>query len=353
MNNQQLQNSIPQQRLACLIVGRNLGDSVIQSIFLRKLINLNYARYYLVWTRPEAAYFFDGLPNCKVVTSYFPVGTDKRFNIAGAIGFFKALYKIRRLRPSVTIDLIGDFRERLFAKMLGSNEHRQIGWHSDHPFSRIIRNPFWKNPPFFLIPSSSVNVYEAHDLFLYSLTGVEQTKNGRGKISHKLQRVGLHPFASLRCKLWPAENWLKLAICLQELGVSLTVYGAPSERRLLEEIFLDLPLAPNYFTKDIRAFSEDVSTLDLMIGLDSFSVHIAEFNRVPSIMLNACNFPMLWAPPHCKELSNSGGCKYYPCMNVPGCRGTSGEYACIRSLEPETVVQLLLDAEKQGLWGNS
>src|ERR1700733_8453730 len=70
-----------QERLACLIVAHNLGDAVIQSRFLALLAAAGYARNYLVWTRPQVAFLFEDVPDCRIVCSQFPIGTDKQFGV--------------------------------------------------------------------------------------------------------------------------------------------------------------------------------------------------------------------------------------------------------------------------------
>ena len=126
----------PAQRLACLIVGRNLGDAAIQSCFLKALAARGYAREYLVWTRPQVAFLFRDIADCEVVCSQFPVGTTKQFGRLEVGRFLRAAWKIRCRRPSVTLDLIGDFRERFFARLAGSPQHLHIGWAAGHPFAR-------------------------------------------------------------------------------------------------------------------------------------------------------------------------------------------------------------------------
>jgi hypothetical protein len=64
-------------RLACLVIGRILGVAVIQSLFVRELIRRGLAQRCVIWTRPQVAFLFEDLRDCKVVASPFPVGTSK------------------------------------------------------------------------------------------------------------------------------------------------------------------------------------------------------------------------------------------------------------------------------------
>ena len=91
-------------------------------------------------------------------------------------------------------------------------------------------------------------------------------------------------------------------------------------------------------TGDIEEFFAAVSRLDLMIGLDSFSVHLAQRAGVSSIMINAGSPPELWRVPSGITLAASGGCRSYPCYNVAPCRGTKYENACVRAIAEADVM---------------
>ena len=333
-----------QHETVCLIIGRNLGDAVIQSQFFHELIQRKFAKRYIVWTRPQVAFLFENLPECTVITSPFPVGTSKQFDRKGLQQFIAAVRALRKQRPMVSLDMIGDFRERIFARLIGSSKHLHIGWAVDHPFRSIIRNPYGSGRPSCIVPASVVNIYQAYSAFLNALvsddnaSGIHINNKQKPEREH-LHRIGLHPFASQACKLWPQENWCKLAAALQKTGARITVYGTPSERAELSQIFGLLSVPVEYFTKSIPEFSKDVAELDLMIGLDSFSVHVAELHSVRSVMLNACNHPTLWVPPNCTALSTSGGCATYPCLNVPQCGNSSAPFACIKAIQVEDVIK--------------
>jgi heptosyltransferase-3 len=90
-------------------------------------------------------------------------------------------------------------------------------------------------------------------------------------------------------------------------------------------------------TGSIPEFARELARLDLLVGLDSFSVHMAENVGTPSVMIVGPNDPALFAPPHAAVLSSSGGCAAWPCYNRPSCIGTAGEYVCIRSIPVEQV----------------
>lgn len=330
------------ENLACLIVARNLGDAVIQSEFLRKLARSGYAREYVVWTRPQVAFLFEGVPNCEVICSQFPVGTTKDFGRKNAWKFLQAAWRVRQLRPSVSLDLIGDFRERFFARLVGAPRHVHIGWGSGHPFSRIIRNPFGRGRPAIEIPATCPNVYQSYGMFLSSLTGGKENSllsNVKPAPEGKL-RIGLHPFASKRCRMWPEENWLAVASQLLSDGHEITLFGAGSERATLERMFGPVLSQVTIYTKSLVQFTQKFAELDLFVGLDSFGVHMGQRQGVKSILINAGSDPGMWPPPNAALLAHSGGCEFYPCNNVTKCDGTEAEFICIRSVKPDEVIRI-------------
>jgi len=335
------------EKLVCLIVARNLGDAVIQSAFLRKLVASGYSERYIAWVRPQIAFLFRDIPNCEIATSQFPVGTAKNFGLKNAWLFLKESLRIRRLRPSVTLDLVGDFRERAFARLTGAPKRLQIGWANGHPHRVIIRNPFGDGNPVFVVPKTCPNVYLSYGMFLSYLTGGKETSilstvrnSGAGQL-----KIGLHPFASQECKLWPAENWLALAQQLLTDGHELTMFGAGGEKAMLEQMFAPLLSRVTIFTRSLADFTSAVANLDLFIGLDSFGVHMSQRQGVQGIMINAGNDPTVWTPPGARVLAHSGGCQYYPCSNVPKCQGSSTEYVCVRSIKTEEVLAAIGPAD--------
>jgi heptosyltransferase-3 len=350
------------ERLACFIAGRNLGDIVVQSEFVRNLVARGYAKKFLIWTRPQLAFLFEDIQDCEVICTQFPVGTAKQFGVVAAVNFLRAIVAIRRLRPSVSLDLTGDFRERLFARSAGSPRHIHIGWAPGHPHARLVRNPFGSGRPLVEVPVEIPNVYASQRYMLDFLVPQEGNSNQsldkptEVNPANRCLRVGLHPFASQACKLWPLENWLKLSHDLLSRGASVTVFGAPSERSLLVSSFSSLGPRLNLVTVGLPDFARAITKLDVLVGLDSFSVHMAHRQGVRSITINAGTPAQLSAVPTGQTLGSSGGCKRYPCYNISRCEGTSYEYACVKSVSPAQVInaiRLSLGEEMAGIFDSS
>jgi heptosyltransferase-3 len=332
--------------LACVINGRNLGDAVIQSRSVRNLLDNGFARQVLIWTRPESVDAYRNVPEVEVVTSPFPVGTNRAFRMAALSEFLAAAKKIRRRRIQVSLDFFGDLRERLFARVLASPLHLGIAWAPGHPYRQTLRLPMSpRSAAAAVISPEIISVYEAHATFVNSLTGQEgierSTTAPQRRAPREPQIVGLHPFASQECKLWPERNWLDLCVRLLSTGKEVRVFGSGTDRPQIERIFQSVLSRVSVLTVSLAAFLQEVGKLDLMIGLDSLGVHAADRAGVPSIMLAGSNHRRMWAPPLSVSIGQSGGCSFYPCYNKPRCTGKSGEYVCIRSVSVDQVLTAL------------
>jgi heptosyltransferase-3 len=161
-------------------------------------------------------------------------------------------------------------------------------------------------------------------------------------------RIGIHPFASLRCKLWPQQHWLMLLKSLRQRhpDSELVLFGAPSDRAALLELRARADVPAELFTSSLPLLKERLRDLDLLVGLDSFSVHLAHSLGVPSIALIGPNDPMLFTPPTTTAVTQPGNCPHQPCNGKPRCIGSTFEYVCMSAITPEQVeqqVNLVLD----------
>jgi heptosyltransferase III len=330
-------------RLACLISARNLGDAAAHSSVLAELCDRGFAESYLVWTKPALAFLFEGIDRCEVLTSPLPVGSSNGFRPSDVRPLLRMAREVRRRAPDVTLDLVGDVRERWLARLAGSRRHLHIGWAAGHPFNRIIRNPFGRGKPAVLVSLDVPGAYAGYAAFVEAVCPRSERRTDEvvrppAPAEARRLRIGLHPFASQDCKLWPQRSWRELAAALGSRGHELTGFCAPSEAGRLDDIFEGAGVPVRRVAGSLRNFETETAELDLMIGLDSFSVHLAQRQGVTSIMLNAGNPPTLWAPPRGTVLGCGGGCSQHPCFNVPRC-DPHAEYICIRSVTVAAVVE--------------
>lgn len=325
-------------KTACLIIGRNFGDAVILSRHIEYLSGSGFADRIIIWTRPRLAFLFDSIPHCQTIVSEFPLGTSKNFGVKKWLPFLEAMLRIRKLSPDVSIDFVGDFRERLLARFVGSINHKYLAWDVEHPMRRSVRNPFGIGSPLIVVPQTTPSVYAAQEQFVESLTGrasLIPPRRENSKItrtSGPSMRVGIHPFASQPSRMWPGSNWYELVAQLIAMGCSVTAFAAPDERPALLKMLGAQRDAVRIVTAPMPEFAKEVTDLDLLIGHDSFSVHVASRFQVAVIMIAGSGDYRIWTPPGAVALAHSGGCSIWPCHNKPNCVGTTREFACIQSV---------------------
>lgn len=133
---------------------------------------------------------------------------------------------------------------------------------------------------------------------------------------------------SLRCKSWEFEKWCLLCEKLHNLGFTVWIFCAPDEREFIQRKFNRILTREGIAIKadPFGVFFDTLSKVDLLIGLDSFSVHAAHACKVPGIMLSGSNDYRIWQPPNYRVVHKMGSCNHYPCYNKPKCEAKDYEY---------------------------
>ena len=340
------------KRTVCFLSARNLGDAVIHADFVRSLVRYGYADKLIVWTFKAAAFAFADIPNCDLVFSDFPMGATRNafFKNAG-ISFLSAVRHIRSRHPDETIELVSDVRERFAAKLLGAPVNYSLDWAENHPFRRHSRTSKRPNGSWTTIPASIDNIYAAFTAGLQHL--VRQPDAGfspnikwqtLAAIAASQGTIGIHPSASMPHKLWPDAYWADLisSIHADYPAIRFVLFGAPADRTGLEHITTrvrDLPV--EIVTGSLREFKTRVADVAVLVGLDSFSVHLAQSLGLPSVVLVGSNNPTLFSPPGSRIAITPGSCLHQPCNGKPRCVSTEFEYACMKSIAPAQVVRIL------------
>jgi heptosyltransferase-3 len=330
---------VPQKIL--LLQARNLGDAVIGSGLVNSFgASFPDAELHL-WTRPTFQDLFTGNPHVdRQHHAHFPMGTVKQFDARAAWRLGRILPALRRERFDLCVNTTGDFRENLLGWLVRPRANAAPVWAPGHRYRRLVRPGLLGlvNRPV-PVPKEVLNVYEVRDHLARAL-GCAQILGPSLPVTpvHRPAggplRVGIHPYASQRSKLWPWENWLSLVRSLLRRGCAVDVFCAANERETVRR-----ELAPVLSMPDVRLsvgplreFFSRVAALDLLIALDSFSVHAAQALGVPSILLNGANDIALWTPPNSTALSKGEICPWFPCLNKPRCERTPAPFACMSAL---------------------
>ena len=336
---------------ALYISARNIGDAVLGSDLLSQLGDDLPTIEWQVWCRPSMSFLFERLHNVTgVMHAQFPIGTDKQFPIGQVSPLLHSARRLRAQRFDFSLDPYGDFRELILAGMAGSHRHIAPGWPAGHALRRVLRvTPRWMRRPDFELPYETVNLYAVYGALreaLPRLLGLQrQAPAYESSAIRRLPRVqasvGIHPFASQVSRQWLPSRWRELIVRLQERGHRIIAFGAPAERVALLEL-IDGLLSPDAaVTVPMDDFFEAVGRLDVLVGLDSFSVHAAQSRGVATVMIAGSNDYRLWQAPEGEVAWSNGGCPHHPCYNKPKCLETVNPYSCIRSVEVPQVFALV------------
>jgi hypothetical protein len=155
----------------CYIVGRNLGDSAVESFFIKRLIAGRSDDEHVVWTRHENSFFFESFP-VDVIVSRFPVGTNKHFRIRSLPEFASAVGALRQRRIDLSFDFIGDIREKLLAHLIASRCHLSPKWCADHHIREMIRGASFLGKKELECIPNSLRLYESYAFFVSQVQGV-------------------------------------------------------------------------------------------------------------------------------------------------------------------------------------
>jgi heptosyltransferase III len=336
--------SSEKKQTLCFISARNLGDAVIHACFLKKLIALNPSQITTVWTFAQAKFLFENLPNCQVICSDFPMGASmKSFSKGGWKGFLRAFWQVFKARPKTVVELVSDCRERFISFCLLPRKRVYIHWRRGHPFRQHNHIPPWSGGASVSIAAHDASIYSAYNRLFQTITQSEavvfadQNRLERGV--NQRQTVGLHPFASAPFKLWPMARWRELIEALTAQSCDVVIFGAPSDMPQLQVLASVSAGQVEVFAKPLAAFMQRVASLDALVGLDSFSVHMASSLGVPTVLLNGPNDPRVFSPLTSRVVNRPGVCPAQPCFGRPSCVGTGHEYVCMQSIETHQVRQ--------------
>jgi len=319
-----------------IIVQPAYGDSIMLKSILDNVIAGSYEIDVL--TKEKFKDIFSTVQSLSnVICGDFPIWYNKHFCIASSVSGW---YKARMQKYDIVLDYIGDFRDRYIGYFCGGKKFITVERADGHPFNNLIRRGLGclADEKIF-IPGDVVNIYDQIK-FVFEQIGFNFRENSR--ISKgRCEIIGLHPFASQECRKWSFENWRFLIKKLLEYGKKIILFGAPNERKVLEEQFGMYGKRVELFTGSLQEFMNKLTELDLLIGLDSFSIHAAYAAGVRNIMINGANDYRMWQTPLTTVVhAHEGSCKYWPCYNKPKC---NGKYECINSIIVEDVIEKVME----------
>lgn len=323
---------VRQYRKVLFLEARNFGDAIIKNTLVFQYGVGHPEAQIDLWAKRQFADIFSRNKKIhKVYPSGFPIAGMKSWNI---IALIKTIYVLRKERYDLAIDTMGDFRERLLLWLVHPKRIISIEREQGHPFNHLIRRGLSFLVESVIIPKDMINVYTQLAYLLKYLDVQKWTQEPNGLCASP-PTIGIHPFASQKCRLWEWEKWNRLYRLLIKKGCVVQFFCSPAERAILEEN-IEIDQSSNIIAGDLQFFLEELRHIDLLICLDSFAVHASYSLGVRSIMLNGANDFHIWQTPLSSVVTGKFDCEYWPCYNKPKCK----DYRCIRSINAEDVAQL-------------
>lgn len=337
-----IQLPLPYNASVCLISARRYGDAVINAVIAKAAAQSRPDIQWVIWTKPEFTTLFQLMGFSNIITSEFPIaGGATKFAKDFGLSLIKAINKLRKLKLDVSIDFIGDSREAACGALITGNSHRSPKWSHSHWMHRLIWNIQIPFVQYVDISSTQEQIYEVITHLLKKLIGTNFEVSNKIRSIHEFPVVAFHPFPSTKFRYWPMQNWQKLGQLLYAKNLAPNIICSTA----------DTPMANHYFQaeKNIKVIScpsiielvSQLQKIDLLIGVDSFLIHLAHALGVRTISITAGHLPNWWSPRGNIALGQSGGCSNYPCANQPNCIGTSHESQCIKSVEPKQVLEAI------------
>jgi heptosyltransferase-3 len=342
-----------EQRRVLILQAHNLGDAVISTALVETIAHGLPATQIDVLTRPEIRQIFTNNPAVhRVFIGRFPMGSVHDFGVKEMLTLPRLICQLRRCGYTDVVNLAGDFREEFLGRLISQRDNWSPAWSVDHPCSKVIRRSAISiaNRPI-SIPAHKPNIYDAASIMGTAVGGAAGQKSAlytaakQRIVWNPLENlVGIHPMASQPWRRWEMEKWQSLTRHLVEREMDVHIFGAPAETEELHRYFDPLDSSRiKIVTGGLSDCFAAISRLQVLLCHDSFASHVACALGVPTILLNGANDAAAWAPPGAVVLAAGPGLTCYPCYNRPTCFGSSDEYACIRHIAIDSVIEAVWD----------
>ncbi len=335
-----------------LICLRGFGDAVIVRGIARELVPRcpNGEVHILTLDKYRGLFSNDS----EIVMHYINIGVNEILGNLFRARLWSDILSVYRLRHcgfKVSIDWVGDIRERIYALLISSTIHMYPLWNEGHPVGRLTR---WnklkiaqnRHKGYKIL---ALNVYDIHREMIGYLD-VQSDEKICSNINRRPHRgnynsgiIAIHPFASQESRMWVWDYWRDLITRIEILGFKVRIYCSKNEVSILKSELhaIEVGSIEIYGGEDLALIEESLSEVRLSICLDSFFVHLCHASGVKAIMINGSNNPSAWAPPSAAVVCNGFHCSRFPCYNVPKCKNDlEWKYRCIRTVQCNDILEI-------------
>ncbi len=328
---------------------RHLGDAVIVSGFINALQQADSTTSVDVLGRPDLEAVTRSFCSvCEYIPIDLPFFGHHKKGIRNLREAIRQMAYVRQRKYDECINLVGDIRENLVGKLAGTRRNTAPIWDQENLYTKHIRTKgaHWLVERSIRIPSGLSSLYDSMRYFSaeLGLINLEWPRNPKPTTCQGSKPViALHPGASQPSKRWLPEKWRALIRRLHEDGKDVVILGSPAERKEIFDMFYReiMSFSLSVITENLTAVLDSISRADVLVGMDSFSVHAAHALGIPVVVLHGPFEPSVMTPPGGIPLSSGSLCKVFPCRNRPSCRNTEHEYICVRGIIDNTVVDAI------------
>jgi ADP-heptose:LPS heptosyltransferase len=343
---------LPKNASVCIISARRYGDAIINANFLRAAANARPDIRWTIWTKPEFVPLFELMGFTNIISSEFPIAGGVAKTVRqGGLSLMKAIYQLRKMHLDASIDFIGDSREALLGYLITGSKHHSPKWSNSHWMHKLIWNYQIPNVNYINIASTQDRVYEFIPNLLSNLTGKATKLVTPIAPVNKPVKIAFHVFPSASFRKWPMKNWEVLAELLNNIGIKPIILCSQAEKTQAEQLFKANKSLSITVCSSINNLISEIQKIDVLVGLDSFLIHLAAALGKRTVSLVAGHLPNWWSPDENIPLGQSGGCTAYPCANQAICIGKISESQCIKSIEPKQVMAAINMALSQAALG--
>jgi len=150
-----------------------------------------------------------------------------------------------------------------------------------------------------------------------------------------LPRVAVHPGGHYATQRWAPERFAEvIALLTERTGAACIVLHGPGEEKLAERVCAASPDALPAGPQSVRQLLALISSCELFLGNNSGPLHIAAALGIPTVSVSGPTDPARFAPrgPADRVIRHEIACA--PCG-----RGRCWHHTCLRSIEPDEVVE--------------
>ncbi|TKC08902.1 glycosyltransferase family 9 protein [Pedobacter frigoris] len=292
----------------------------------------------LIVSRPLFKPFFDGLTHAQ----FHPF--DPKQKHKGFFGLIKLFRELKKQEVTAVADLHNNLRSKIltllffFAGVKSATVDK----------GRKAKKRLTRKENKLVIPLKlTIQRYaEVFGKLGFPLT-LKNTIHKQPINGNDIRKIGVSPFAQHLQKVYPLHKMESVLLTLAELGHQLFVFGGSEEERQIAEGWADKHqnITSTVIKMALQEELEFISTLDVMLSMDSSGMHLSSLKNVPVVSVWGATHPYAGFLGYGQSINDAVQIDLYcrPCSvygNVPCYRG---DFACMNNLTEKTIVDKLLE----------